>query len=99
MANKNSNFPSNQLNELPPEVCRATVDNLKELSQRGKPETETELTNILIFVPLKDLDRELKHFALHWVVYQDKVCGCGATEGQEKAKNGLIYAMLLNSSL
>ncbi|WP_289773411.1 hypothetical protein [Phocaeicola sartorii] len=43
MANKNSNFPSNQLNELPPEVCRATVDNLKELSQRGKPETETEL--------------------------------------------------------
>lgn len=42
MANKNSNFPSNQLNELPPEVVKATVDNLKELSNMGKPETETE---------------------------------------------------------
>lgn len=43
MANKNSNFPSNQLNELSPEVCKATVDNLRELSRRGKPETEAEL--------------------------------------------------------
>lgn len=40
MANRNSNFPSNQLNDIPPEVCKATVDNLKELSQRGRPETE-----------------------------------------------------------
>lgn len=103
MANKNSNFPSNQLNELPPEVCRATVDNLKELSQRGKPETETELRERIDqyfdFCALKDLDRGLKRLVLRWVVYQDKVCGCGATEGEEKAKNGLIYAMLLNSSL
>lgn len=39
MANKNSNFPSNQLNDIPLEVCKATVDNLKELSQKGKPKT------------------------------------------------------------
>ncbi|MCM1189374.1 MAG: hypothetical protein NC541_08765 [bacterium] len=43
MANRNSNFPSNQLNNLPPEVCKATVDNLKELSSMGKPKTEAEL--------------------------------------------------------
>lgn len=51
MANKNSNFPSNQLNELPPEVCRATVDNLKELSQRGETRNRNgvERTNRPIF--------------------------------------------------
>ncbi len=43
MANKNSNFPSNQLNELPPEVCKTTVESLKELAGKGKPQTEAEL--------------------------------------------------------
>ncbi|MCM1223384.1 MAG: hypothetical protein NC548_53945 [Lachnospiraceae bacterium] len=43
MANKNSNFPSNQLNDISPEVCKVTVDNLRELSRRGRPETEAEL--------------------------------------------------------
>lgn len=43
MANRNSNFPSNQLNALPPEVCKTTVDNLMQLSNKGKPKTEIEL--------------------------------------------------------
>lgn len=43
MSNKKSNFPSNQLNDLPPEVCRDTVNNLRELADKGRPETEAEL--------------------------------------------------------
>lgn len=45
MANRNSNFPSNQLNDIPPEVCKATVDNLKELSQRGDQKQKQSCEN------------------------------------------------------
>ena len=43
MSNKNSNFPSNQLNQLPEGVCAETVQCLRELAERGKPTTVEEL--------------------------------------------------------
>lgn len=43
MANKKSNFPTNQLNNLAENVCSQTVSCLRELSERGKPSTVDEL--------------------------------------------------------
>lgn len=43
MSNKNSNFPSNQLNNLPPETCAEITSCLMELNQQGKPKTKEEL--------------------------------------------------------
>lgn len=43
MANKNSNFPSNQLNNLPPETCAEITSCLRELNEQGKPSTLQEL--------------------------------------------------------
>ena len=43
MANNNSNFPTNQLNNLPDEFVSETVHCLRELAQQGKPQTITEL--------------------------------------------------------
>ena len=43
MSNSNSNFPSNQLNGLSPEVCKEITSCLRELNEKGKPRTEQEL--------------------------------------------------------
>lgn len=43
MANKDSNFPSNNLNKLPEEFCAETVTSLKDLAKRGKPKSLEEL--------------------------------------------------------
>ena len=43
MANKNSNFPTNQLNHLPSGTSAEIVSCLMELSGRGRPENENEL--------------------------------------------------------
>lgn len=43
MANKNSNFPTNQLNNLPEKLCSEVVSNLRELALKGKPKNITEL--------------------------------------------------------
>jgi hypothetical protein len=43
MANKTSNYPSNQLNNLEKGVSSITVRCLKELSAKGKPTNTTEL--------------------------------------------------------
>lgn len=43
MSNKTSNFPSNQLNNLPEEFCRQTVGDLSELQGQGRPKTLDEL--------------------------------------------------------
>ena len=43
MANKHSNFPTNQLNNLPPEVCGSTVGCLRDLAAKGKPKDTNEL--------------------------------------------------------
>lgn len=43
LANKNSNFPSNQLNNLPEGVAATIVASLRELSDKGRPQTEQEL--------------------------------------------------------
>lgn len=43
MANKNSNYPTNQLNNLPEKLCSEVVCNLRELAIKGKPENITEL--------------------------------------------------------
>ena len=45
MSNKTSNYPSNQLNHLQEGVCSQIVTSLRELSQKGKPETLEELQN------------------------------------------------------
>lgn len=44
MANKDSNFPSNQLNRLPKGTSSEIVSCLLELSGKGKPKSEQELT-------------------------------------------------------
>ena len=43
MANHNSNFPSNQLNNLPENFCTDTVRSLRELNALGKPTNIEEL--------------------------------------------------------
>lgn len=43
MANKDSNFPSNSLNKLPEEFCAETVSSLKDLANKGKPQSIEEL--------------------------------------------------------
>ena len=43
MSNKVSNYPSNQLNNMPAGVCAETVSCLRDLADRGKPQTVTEL--------------------------------------------------------
>ena len=44
MANKDSNFPSNNLNKLPEEFCAETVTCLRDLASRGKPQSLEELS-------------------------------------------------------
>lgn len=43
MSNKNSNFPTNDLNKLPDGFCTNTVGSLRELAINGKPKTIEEL--------------------------------------------------------
>ena len=43
MSNKNSNYPTNQLNKLPAGTCADTISCLRDLADKGKPETEEEL--------------------------------------------------------
>ena len=43
MANHKSNFPSNQLNNLPENFCKETVHSLRELNSKGKPSNPEEL--------------------------------------------------------
>lgn len=45
MANRNSNYPSNQLKNLPENFCSETVHSLRELTNQGKPESIIELKN------------------------------------------------------
>lgn len=45
MSNKNSNFPTNQLNRLPEGTSAEIVSCLMELSGKGRPKTEQELKN------------------------------------------------------
>lgn len=44
MSNKRSNFPSNQLNNLSPDICGTTVSCLLDLAATGKPKDISELT-------------------------------------------------------
>ena len=43
MSNKNSNFPSNQLNSIPADVCGKTITSIREFAQSGKPQSIAEL--------------------------------------------------------
>lgn len=43
MANKDSNFPSNSLNKLPEDFCAETVTSLRDLANKGKPQSVEEL--------------------------------------------------------
>lgn len=43
MSNKQSNYPSNQLNNLPIGTCSETISCLKELADKGKPSSIEEL--------------------------------------------------------
>lgn len=43
MANKNSNYPANAINNLPADVTSDTFDSILELASKGKPNTQKEL--------------------------------------------------------
>ena len=43
MSNRVSNYPANQLNNLPAGVCSETISCLRDLADKGKPQTITEL--------------------------------------------------------
>lgn len=43
MSNKNSNYPTNQLNNLPAGTCTDTITCLRDLASRGRPNTIEEL--------------------------------------------------------
>ena len=77
---KQNNFPTGKLDELPAEFAHETVGSLRELYEKGKPETDEEvekrINDFLSFVKIHLFAPVLK--ACLWrYLYQEQLYGTG----------------------
>lgn len=90
MSNKNSNFPTNELNHLGEGVSSEIVDSLRELNTKGKPETLQELqqriNDYFVFCSARDFRPGIESLALALSVTRQALWQwCGGSRGEQWA--------------